>query len=176
MLCACRVSSFAQDPQRMEGCSPINDDALCSDLFVSFAVLAHHLSRSLAPARDKEAKSGDGARTRDANRMIGVALSTIGLGPWTDRGKASVWSATGAKPRCRIHGPEAGCNGMLAILRAATVELRDFGAAGCVRDADEVVVKKCRRRCAATALVFCSGTMYSHRQYRGYLLPLRTYR
>lgn len=66
----------------MEGCGPINDTALCSGLFVSFAVLAQawrHLSRSLAPARDKEAKSGDGARAKDANRMIGVALSTIGL-------------------------------------------------------------------------------------------------
>lgn len=98
----------------MEGCSPIKDAALYSALFVSFAVLAQarrHLSRSLAPARDKEAKSGDGARAKDANRMIGVALSTIGLRAM-DRSRQGVsQAAAGAKPRCRVRGPAAGCNG-----------------------------------------------------------------
>ncbi|PTB37571.1 hypothetical protein M441DRAFT_253944 [Trichoderma asperellum CBS 433.97] len=57
---------------------------LYSALFASLVLLAQawrRLSRSLAPARDKAAKSGDGVWAKNANRMIGVALSAIGLRP-----------------------------------------------------------------------------------------------
>lgn len=59
---------------------------------------------------------------------------------------------------------------------AATVELRLFGevtAAGCVRDPDEVVVNKAFGVSAAAVSVFLSGTVYNHRQYRGYLVRLK---
>jgi hypothetical protein len=63
---------------------------------------------------ETEDKSGDGAK--DANRMIGVGLSTIGLGPLGPieeschqlglvvglENSSAVWPAAGAKPRCRM--------------------------------------------------------------------------
>lgn len=149
----------------------------CSFSFAGLVQAWRHLSRSLAPARDKEAKSGDGARAKDANRMIGVALQRSGCGPWADRGKASVRPAVGAKPRCRIHGPKAGCNGMLAILRRSHRRAKGFrrsdscGLCPRRRRGCREEVKKAFVVSAAGVSDFFSGTVYSHRQYRGYLLP-----
>jgi hypothetical protein len=66
----------------MEGCGPIEDAALYSALLVSFVLLAPGAAifpEAWLQLETKRPSQGTGRRAKDANRIIGVALSTIGL-------------------------------------------------------------------------------------------------